>query len=321
MGDKLKFAFYWGASCGGCEVAVLDTNEAILDVAALADIVLWPVAVDGKYGDIEAMPDGSIDVCFLNGGVRNSETEHVAKMLRAKSKTVVAFGACAQLGGVPGLANQYGREDLLKRVYRTSESVDNAGGTLPQTHTIVPEGEVEIPRFYETVLPLDEVIAVDYYLPGCPPTAEWVLAAIQAIATGNLPARGSVIGVEKTLCDECTRERSSQRSISRFYRPHEIIADTSKCLLEQGILCCGPATRGGCKARCIEANMPCRGCYGPPPGVYDQGAKMLSAAASLVAGETEDDVDRIVADVRDTLGVLCPFSMPKSLLGKARRAA
>ncbi|MCJ7630988.1 oxidoreductase, partial [Candidatus Bathyarchaeota archaeon] len=101
---KLKFAFYWAASCGGCEIAVLDINEKILDVIGLADIVFWPVALDIKYKDVEAMPDKSIDVCFFNGAIRNSENEHMARLLREKAKTLVAFGSCANEGCVIGLA-------------------------------------------------------------------------------------------------------------------------------------------------------------------------------------------------------------------------
>ena len=84
--EKLKIAFYWAASCGGCEVAVLDVNEKILDVVAKADIVFWPVAMDIKYKDVEAMPDKSIDACFFNGAIRNSENESMAKLLRKKAK-------------------------------------------------------------------------------------------------------------------------------------------------------------------------------------------------------------------------------------------
>ena len=65
---KLKLAFYWAASCGGCEIAVLDINEKILDIVAIADILFWPVAIDVKYKDVEEMPDKHIDVCFFNGG-------------------------------------------------------------------------------------------------------------------------------------------------------------------------------------------------------------------------------------------------------------
>jgi F420-non-reducing hydrogenase small subunit len=82
--NKLKIAFYWAASCGGCEIAVLDINEKILEVLQIADIVFWPVAMDVKYKDVEAMPDNYIDVCFFNGGDRNrkywSPMEHVPSL-------------------------------------------------------------------------------------------------------------------------------------------------------------------------------------------------------------------------------------------------
>jgi len=318
VSGKLKVAFYWGVSCGGCEVAVLDTNEKILDIAARADILLWPLVLDGKYKDIEALPDKTLDACFFNGGIRNSETEHIAKLLRAKSKLMIAFGACACLGGVPGLANQFSKKDLLQRVYETTESTLNPERTAPQPKNRLPEGEVEIPELFEQVFTLDQVVPVDYYLPGCPPTVEWIVKAVEAVMGNQLPQPGSVIGIAKTLCDECPRERKNERSIKKFYRPHEIIPDPKRCLLEQGIVCCGPATRGGCKARCIEVNMPCRGCYGPGPGVADQGAKMLSAVASLVASNDEQEIDRILEEIRDPLGILYQFSLPKSLLRKAR---
>ena len=96
--EKLKIAFYWAASCGGCEVAVLDVNEKILDVVAAADIVFWPVAIDVKYKDVEAMPDKSIDACFFNGATRTEENQKMAKLLGQKSKILVAFGSCANDG-------------------------------------------------------------------------------------------------------------------------------------------------------------------------------------------------------------------------------
>ncbi|MCK4933891.1 oxidoreductase, partial [Candidatus Bathyarchaeota archaeon] len=112
--DKLKIAFYWAASCGGCEIAVLDINEKILDVVAKAEIVFWPVAMDIKYKNVEAMPDKTIDVCFFNGAIRNSENEEMAKLLRKKSKTLIAFGSCAHEGCVLGLANLHDREAIFE---------------------------------------------------------------------------------------------------------------------------------------------------------------------------------------------------------------
>ena len=102
---KPKFAMYWAASCGGCEIAILNIHEKILDVDANFEVVFWPVAMDAKYKDVEAMEDGSILLTLFNGAIRNDENEHMAKLLRRKSKILVAFGSCANEGCMPALAN------------------------------------------------------------------------------------------------------------------------------------------------------------------------------------------------------------------------
>ena len=104
-GGKIKLAVYWTAACGGCDVSLLDTHERLLTIGDMAEIVMWPVAADGKEKDIEAMADGEITVSLINGAIRNSENEHMAKLLRQKSKIVVAYGTCAMFGGSPALAN------------------------------------------------------------------------------------------------------------------------------------------------------------------------------------------------------------------------
>jgi F420-non-reducing hydrogenase small subunit len=129
----LKFAFYWVASCGGCKIAVLDINEKILDVLQTADIVFWTVAMDIKYKDVEAMPDKYIDVCLFNGSIRTSEQEYMAKLLRQKAKIFIAYGACAHLGGIPGLANLYNnKKEIFEKVYIKTFSTDNLKGVFPQ---------------------------------------------------------------------------------------------------------------------------------------------------------------------------------------------
>ena len=102
---KLKMAVYWGSACGGCCVSVLDVHEKILDVVAAADLVFWPLALDFKYQDVRDMPDKHIDLTLFNGAIRSSENEKMAKLLRRKSKILVAYGSCAHMGGIPGLAN------------------------------------------------------------------------------------------------------------------------------------------------------------------------------------------------------------------------
>jgi len=314
---KAKLALYWAASCGGCDVAVLDTNEKILDIAALADIVLWPIAADFKYHHIEAMKDGEIDLCLFNGAIRNSEQEKIAKLLRSKSKVMIAFGSCACFGGIPGLANLTNRAEIFERAYVEVPSMENTNRTFPQTLTKVKEGELELPEFYDTVSTLAQIIEVEYFIPGCPPPVDLILTAVNAFATGTLPPVGAIIASEKTLCDECERIKENKK-INRIVRPHQIIPDDKKCLLEQGIICCGPATRGGCGQRCLKANMPCRGCFGPPSGVIDQGAKMLSAIASIYQGNDEEGVNHLIDEVLDPVGTFYRFGLPDSMLKRRR---
>jgi F420-non-reducing hydrogenase small subunit len=316
--NKLKLGLYWAASCGGCEIAIVELREKILDLDAAADILFWPCAMDFKYNDVRAMSEGQIDVCLFNGSIRSTENEEMAHLLREKAKVLVAFGSCAHEGCIPGLANLFSREAIMARVYLETPSTDNPQGILPQTTTQMPEGEVHIPKLFNTVKTLDQVTDVDYYLPGCPPQAPQIWAVVEAILGGNLPPKGSVVGAnEKTVCDECKHIREEKR-IPRFYRPHEIIPDPERCLLEQGIICAGPATRGGCGALCPTVNMPCRGCYGPPPNIIDQGAALLSAVASVVDADTEEEAARIVGEIVDPVGTFYRFGLPASLLHRAR---
>jgi len=318
---KPKVAFYWCASCGGCEEAVVDLAEKVLDVTAAVDIVFWPVALDFKRADVEAMPDGSIAAAFINGAVRTSEQEEMAHLLRRKARVVIAFGACAQTGGVPGLSNLYDRESVLAAVYRESPSTANAEGVLPQTHYPVNGETLELPVFQERVRALEQVIPVDYSIPGCPPTPKLLADAVAALLTGRLPERGAVLAPDKALCEECPRRDSKPEklAIQQFKRPHEALIETDKCLLAQGLLCLGPATRGGCEARCIQGNMPCTGCFGATSRVRDFGAKALSAVASLTGSNDEAEIPRILQSIPDPAGTFYRYSLPVAPL-PARRA-
>jgi F420-non-reducing hydrogenase small subunit len=313
---KLKLAVYWGAACGGCCVSVLDVHEKLLDIIAAADLVFWPIAMDTKYKDVEAMPDGFIDLTLFNGAVRNSENEHMARLLRKKSKILVAYGSCSHLGGIPGLANFTTKQEIFTRVYGTTESTVNPGQVIPLPHVKVPEGDLDIPVFYNDVRSLNQVVDVDYYLPGCPPQSERLLEVFGLIVSGaQLPPKGSVVGaMDKTLCEECKRKKSENKKIKRFYRPTEVIDDGETCFLEQGIICMGPATRSGCGARCIEGNAPCRGCYGPSEAAPDPGAKMLSAIATMIDANSPEEIDKIVETISDPAGTFYRFSLPASIL-------
>jgi len=312
--SKPKVALYWAASCGGCEIAVLDIGDRILPLTEAVDIVFWPCAIDVKYDDVRAMEDGEIDLCLFNGAIRTSENLEMAELMRRKSKILVAYGSCASEGCVIGLANLKDKKDILEGSYITSPAMDNPDRILPQTSSTVPEGELDLPEFYDTLRTLDQVVDVDYYVPGCPPVADQTWAVLTAVLEGNLPEKGSVVGAgTKIVCDECPLDKE-EKKISEFKRPHEVIPEPDKCLLEQGIYCAGIGTRAGCEALCPTVGMPCRGCYGPPPGVKDQGAKIISALGSIIDSEDPEVVDRIMAQIPNPTSLFYRFSLAHSIL-------
>ena len=321
MSEKPKVAFYWCASCGGCEEAVVDLAEDILKVVAAVDIVFWPVALDFKRSDVEAMPDKSITVSFINGAIRTSEQEEMAQLMRRKSQLVIAFGSCSHTGGIPGLANLYESPDLLRRVYDETPTTDNPQGTRPQVRTVVPQGTVSLPYFGPSVKTLDQTVDVDYYLPGCPPPVKLIVGALTALLEGKMPPKGSILAPNVALCDECPRKDSKPDKllVKEFKRPHLAVIDPDKCLLEQGFLCLGPATRSGCGAACIAGNMPCTGCGGPTDGVRDYGAKVLSALASIGEANEEEAAAALMAGIVDPTGTFYRYSLPASLLHRRVR--
>lgn len=319
---KLKLAIYWGAACGGCDIAILRIDEKLLDLVEIADIVFWPAAMDYKYEELESMEDKSIDVAVFNGAVRNSENEHMAKLLRDKSRIMVAYGSCATEGCVIGLANVMDRNELLEGIYLDDTSTANPEDVIPQTEVKINGNELTLPTFYDNVKALHQVVDVDYFVPGCPPEAELTAQLVDILSnyasTGELPPKGTVIASQKVLCDECPRERR-EKSVGRIYRFHEIEPDPERCLLDQGIICMGPATRGGCKARCVNVNIPCTGCMGGPENI-DQGTAMANALASVLGVEVEDnEVDRVINQIKDPIGVFYLYSFPVSLLERLKR--
>jgi F420-non-reducing hydrogenase small subunit len=296
--------------------------------------------MDAKYADLEAMPDGSIDLTLFSGGIRNAENADLARLLRRKSAILVAFGSCATEGCIPGLANLATTTDLLDAAFE-GPSTDNPSHLRPVAGDRPGDGGAAeraadgqliappLPALTPLLMTLDQLVEVDYRVPGCPPETERIAdviglvgAALEGKAT--LPPRGSVLGAgHSTVCDECRRDRGVKR-IARFGRLHELPPlDRDLCLLEQGVPCNGPATRDGCGARCPLAGAPCIGCYGPADGVVDFGARLLSAFASVVDASDPEEIDRILDGLPDPVGQFYRFSLAGSLLrgGRAVRTA
>ncbi|UCG90393.1 MAG: oxidoreductase, partial [Candidatus Heimdallarchaeota archaeon] len=128
------------------------------------------------------------------------------------------------------------------------------------------------------------------------------------------------IAEEFALCKECPREKPEKHSVKEFKRVWEVMdIDSEKCLLDQGIICLGPATRGGCEARCITTNYPCRGCFGPAPKIIDMGAKMISVLGSIIDEKDETKMEQIVDEIPDIAGTLYEFTAGKSVLLRRKK--
>jgi F420-non-reducing hydrogenase small subunit len=282
-----KIAAEWLNICGGCEVSILDIGEPLLELLPELDFVHIPVLADNKYfgqtGERTKMELPAADVGIISGGIRNEKEKHVAEEMRAKCKTIVALGSCANFGGIPALANMWPVEELYEKVYRGSMTTESAA--TPATN---------LPPLLDRVYALDEVIPVDVAIPGCPPSPDWIAAGLVALLTGKafqLP--------DKSVCDECPTKREKKSAGGTIKRPLESVEfaqgepwEKTRCLMEQGVLCLGPVTRAGCTGiaaenggekvpRCIKGYMPCRGCFGPIRKGANPLVDMMTAISSI----------------------------------------
>jgi F420-non-reducing hydrogenase small subunit len=306
---KPKIAFTWTSSCGGCEESLLDLGPDLLSLTREAEIVYWPIALDYKKERLDRLEDGALLASWINGAIRLDEHEETVRLLRRKSQIIVAHGTCAHLGGVVGLANLFGPEEIL----------DGRGAAPVQAPVQENAGPGEgpaLPLFTSRVKTLDQVIPVDYTVPGCPPTPEWNRRALAAILENRLPPPGWVFGEPKALCHYCARKESRPVKIpwERVARPHLKTWDPDRCFLAEGLICLGPATRGGCAGRCLEANMPCRGCFGPLEGVKDQGTRVVSFLAGLSEAADVEALQKFSESWIDPVGLAYLYSLPAALI-------
>ncbi len=315
MSEKKKIGFYWCGACGGCQVSILDIDEMILDVVEQVDIVFWPCAMDPKYEDVEAMEENEIDVMFINGSMRMEENIEMVELLREKAKKVVAYGSCSVNGGLFGLGNLSTKDRLLEKGY-TTKTTDE--GPFPQRSSSVKEGELTLPELTEHIVPLEEIIDVDHHLPGCPPLPNQLEEAFPALLDDETEVGKYDLVSDKSVCDVCPMERE-EKKIEKLNPIQNVYLDPEECILDQGVLCMGPATAGMCDAACPEVGHPCVGCNGPVKNVKDQGSRMSSALASVIGAEgeekkTEEEVMEVMKSIRDPTGSFYMFSLPSSIM-------
>lgn len=270
---KVTVAEEWFTICGGCELATLDIGEPLVGLLDKIEFVHMPVLMDWKYfgqkGDQDEISLPKADVGILTGGIRDEEQKHLAEEMRKNCGTIIAMGACATQGGIPGLNNMNTMDDMRETVFHEMKSTESNG---------IPSEQIPAPL--DRVYAVDEIIKVDVKIPGCPPASWHIVEALSALLEGkgwSLP--------EKSECDYCPRERKMKADIS-LKRNLEPIPDEKRCMLELGYLCMGPVTLGGCGGalktpRCIAGNMPCEGCYGPIREGANPMVDMMGALSSI----------------------------------------
>jgi len=225
-------AFMQLSSCWGCHQSLLNAHLGLLQILPELDIVYWPAIIDMKHASLEAREDGSIMIGFIEGVARTKQDTANAKLMRKKCKIIVAIGACACYGSVKGLANLYDKEDLVKRKFLEADSITDKNPKEPTQN---------VPGFEDFIINIKEIVDVDVFIPGCPPTTENIMAAISYLLTlvGEGP---SSLDKTKSVCDNC-----------KLYK--------EGCFLDKGILCYGPITAAGCELMCPHQDDICFGCF------------------------------------------------------------
>ena len=260
----MKLASEWLHSCGGCEAALLDTGDNLLTLLEQVEIVHMPLLLDRGYGQSGQPALPRADIGLISGGVALKEHRRILRAMRACCRILVAVGTCATHGGIPALINQWGLQNSWTALRDSAEHTEEAALPL------------------ERVFALDELVAVDLLLPGCPPDGDQLVELLTCVATGR-PWQTS----GKSVCETCPADRTGTRPPEK---PRRLLQAPSRrekplrCLLEQGFVCMGPVTAGGCGGtagpHCLRVGMPCRGCLGPVQGQGNQMLAMMNILAS-----------------------------------------
>lgn len=213
MKKKPRLSFFDFSSCEGCQLQIANLEEEILDLINIVDIV--------SFREVMKEHSDDYDIAIIEGSIMRPMDEKRLKKIRSKAKILVAFGACACIGGVNKIRNQWTPEEVKKIVYGDSKEIkDNKYFDVGQTKAV------------------EEVVKVDYYIRGCPPTRNEIKKVITALALGKKPDIPNY-----PVCVECKKNEN-------------------ECLFEQGKFCLGPITRAGCNAVCPTNGSPCDGCRG-----------------------------------------------------------
>lgn len=273
---KARVSTEWLSGCSGCHVAVVDLHEKLANLVEDVEFVRVPVLMDEK-GYPEA------EVGLVEGAIRSEHDREAAVHMRKSVKTLVAFGSCAAWGGPSGLGWLHDRKTVLDTVYASGPT-----NTPGQT----PGGDV--PALEEGVVPLDEVVEVDFYLPGCPPHPYYIAAGLRALLGGSAPPLPA-----RKVCADC--DRKMRKRPGTQLRPGAISGpDDELCFLSQGVVCLGSVTINRCQAPCPASGIACTGCGGPSADLIREPhldlRTMVAKRMQMLTGIPAETVTKYIQD-------------------------
>jgi F420-non-reducing hydrogenase small subunit len=290
---KLRISTEWLSGCGGCHVGIVDLHEKILDVLGEVELLRCPVLADKKD-----YPQA--DIGIIEGAIRSEHDRHAAIAMRKACKKIVAFGTCAVYGGISGGSLAHSREEILDAVFRKNPTTKASEAPA-----------VDVSPLERMVTPLDEVIPVDLYLPGCPPHAAFIFDALISLARGRQPK-----AKQEAVCGNCRRDMVKSE-VAALKADHEGIPDEKQCFLSQGYLCLGSVTLDRCLAPCPQRGVPCTGCAGPTQQILTEPNRDLrTEVAERVARLTKIAPEAVMRAMEASAKTHYAYAMATRMIGK-----
>jgi F420-non-reducing hydrogenase small subunit len=245
-GELPKFAVLQLSGCAGCEVSLLNAGQWVDQYR----LVYMPLVVS-------AYDVPPVDILLVSGGVRTDEDMYNLRRAVQRAGQVVAVGTCAISGGIASLGDRDDVRDLF----------------------LSQKGRRHVPRLLPRCRPIDAIVEVDRYLPGCPPTPRLFMALLTGTPDEKLA---------KVVCQECGRKKLRDKRPTHLlgFQQGEVLPDI--CLINQGYACVGSSTRGGCGAPCPRAGHPCVGCRGPSDAFISRGSEAWLASIQRVFANLTD---------------------------------
>lgn len=283
----------WLSDCSGCHIAIVDLHEKILAVLDSVIILRCPVLTD-----IKDYPHASVGL--VSGAIRNEHDRHAALEMRKACDLIIAWGSCAVFGGPAGAGNLHTPEDIANAVYQNNKTTVSS----PVPHR-------EVSPLEACVSPLDSVIEVDLYLPGCPPHPAFVFDALLALVEGRPPK-----ATQESVCGHCKRQMR-KTNVDAIRSGSDGFADAENCFLSQGYICMGSVTIDRCLSPCPQNGVPCTGCAGATMQVLTEPNRDIrTEIAQRMSMLTKIPYDTVVKEIERTAKSHYSYTMATQMIGE-----